>query len=185
MNKIKLFVAVVAFLTVGAGSASAQKTGYISLDNLVALMPEVGKIDTLLKKYQADSINGEFASIIQEYNYKDSLLNKTDTTKMPVALRKQYRTDLEGIAYQVQNWQAISQNAMQGKQNELLEPVYRKAMAALNQVAKEKGYTFVYNQEVLLVAPPADDLLPMVAQKLNIKLPPKQGTAAAPITPKK
>jgi outer membrane protein len=185
MNKIKLFVAIVAILTVGAGSASAQKSGYISLDNLVALMPEVGKIDTILKKYQADSINGEFASIIQEYNYKDSLLNKTDTTKMPVALRKQYRTDLEGIAYQVQNWQQISQNAMQSKQNELLEPVYRRAMAALNQVAKEKGYSFVYNQEVLLVAPPADDLLPMVAQKLNLKLPPRTGTAAAPQIPKK
>jgi outer membrane protein len=85
------------------------------------------------------------------------------------------------MAYQIQNWQQIVQNALQGKQSEIVEPIYRKAMAALNAVAKEAGYTYVYNREALLVAPPADDLLPLVAKKLNIKLP----TPAAGAAPKK
>ena len=69
---------------------------------------------------------------------------------------------------------------MQSKQQELLAPVYQKVMKAINDVAKENGYAFVYNQEVLLVAPPSDNLLPLVARKLNIKLPanPNQGAAA-------
>jgi outer membrane protein len=71
---------------------------------------------------------------------------------------------------------------MQGKQSQLLEPVYRKVMNALNQVAKEGGYSYVYTKDALLVAPPADDLLPLVAKKLNIKMP---ATAAAPGIPKK
>ena len=86
-------------------------------------------------------------------------------------MKKQHRQDLESIAYQVQNWQAISQNMMQGKQEELLAPVYRKVIETINTVAKENGYTYVYNKEALVVAPPADDLLPLVAKKLNIKLP--------------
>lgn len=156
----------------------AQKTGYISVDNVVALMPEVKKIDTLLQKFQTDTLNTEFASLVQEYNYKDSIINSKDSSKTPASVRKQYRQDMEGLAYQVQNWQAIVQQAMQNKQGQLLQPVYEKVMNTIKTVAKENGYSYVYNQEVLLVAPPADDLLPLVAKKLNIKLPAAAPTAA-------
>ena len=172
MNKIKIFL-LAALITLAASSVNAQgqKSGYISVEQMVSIMPEVGKIDTLLQKFQADSLNAEFASLIQEYNYKDSILTKTDTTKIPAAVRRQHRQDLESIAYQVQNWQQISQNVMQGKQQQLLAPVYQKVMEAIRAVAKENNYGFVYNQEALLVAPPADNLLPLVAKKLNVKLP--------------
>lgn len=176
MNKIKLF-AIVAVLVTSMGSASAQKTGYISLDQVVALMPEIGKIDTLLQKYQADSLNPQFAYMVSEYNRKDSMISTKDSVKYQATVRNQVRQELEGLAYQIQNWQGIVQNAMQNKQSQLLEPIYRKAMNALNDAAKENGYSYVYNKEALLVAPPADDLLPLVAKKLNIKLP---ATAAAP-----
>lgn len=187
MNKFKIFF-LAALLIVGAGNAFAQgqKSGYISIEQMLYLMPEVGRIDTLLQRYQADSINAEFASLVQDYNYKDSLLTKTDTNKIPPATRRQYRRDLEGIAYQVQNWQQISQQAMQAKQQELLSPVYQRIYNAINQVAKENGYGFVYKEEALLVAPPGDNLLPMVAKKLNVKLPnnPNAGAAATNTQPK-
>ncbi len=168
--KFRFFIAA-AILMISA-TASAQKTGYISLEQIVSLMPEIRKIDSSLQRYQSDSINGEFASIVQEYNYKDSIMNAKDTLSMPAQVKNQYRQDIQGLAYQIQNWQAIAQQAIQNKQSEMLEPVYVKVMNALNAVAKENGYTYVYNKEVLLVAPPSDDLLPLVAKKLNIKLPP-------------
>ena len=170
MNKIKFFLLAALFVA-GASNVQAQKSGYISVEQVVSLMPEVAKIDTTLQRFQTDSLNTEFSSLVQEYQYKDSILTKTDTTKIPVAVRKQHREDLNNIAYQVQNWQQISQNYMQSKQQELLAPVYQKVMKAVNDVAKENGYSFVYNQEVLLVAPPSDNLLPLVARKLNVKLP--------------
>jgi outer membrane protein len=172
MNKIKLFL-LAAIVVVAAGSVNAQgqKTGYISVEQMVYLMPELGKIDTLLQKFQADSLNTEFASLIQDYQYRDSMLTKTDTTKMPPAVKREHRQQLEQIAYQVQNWQQLSQNYMQSKQQELMAPVYQKVMDAVRAVAKDNGYAFVYNQEALLVAPPADNLLPLVAKRLNVKLP--------------
>ena len=187
MNKIKVLI-LAAVMVAGASSVKAQKSGYISVEQVVSLMPEIGKIDTTLQKFQSDSLNTEFASLIQEYNYKDSILTKTDTTKIPAAVKRQHRQDLEQIAYQVQNWQQISQNVMQSKQQELLAPVYQKVMRAVNDVAKENGYAFVYNQEVLLVAPPSDNLLPLVAKKLNLKLPtgagqPQANAGGAPARP--
>src|SRR5829696_1070470 len=138
MNKFKIILlAAMIVLVAGSANAQGQKSGYISVEQMVSLMPELGRIDTLLQKFQADSLNTEFASLIQEYNYKDSLLTKTDTTKIPPAVKRQHRQDLEQIAYQVQNWQQISQNVMQSKQQELLAPVYQKVMKAINDVAKE------------------------------------------------
>jgi outer membrane protein len=184
MNKIKL-VAVALIALVSSFSASAQKTGYISIDQVVGMMPEVGKIDTLLQKFQADSLNTAYAYMISEYQRKDSMVNSKDSSKTPAAVRAIARQEMEGMAYQIQNWQSIAQQEMQAKQNQLLNPVYQKVMAALNAVAKENGYTFVLNKEQLLVAPPADDLLPLVAKRLNIKLPPAGTGAATPGAPKK
>ena len=59
MKKIRLFL-VIAVIAFSFTTASAQKTGYISLDQVVSLMPEVRKIDSLLQKYQADSLNPQF-----------------------------------------------------------------------------------------------------------------------------
>jgi len=177
MNKIKLFM-VAAVLFVSAGTVMAQKSGYIRVDAIVSLMPETAKLDSLLRKYQADSLNPQFAYMVQEYNRKDSLVNGKDSSKTPVAVRQQVRQELEQYAYQIQNWQQIVQQQLQAKQQELLEPIYRKVDGAIQTVAKENGYTFVFNSEALLVMPPADDLLPLVAKKLNVKVPP--ATASAP-----
>ena len=179
MNKIKLFL-LAAVITVAAGNvqAQSQKSAYMNIEQMLSIMPEVGKIDTLLKKFQTDSLNTEFQGLVQDYNYKDSMLNKSDTSKMPTTIKRQYRQDLESIAYQVQNWQQISQNVMQSKQQELLAPIYQRIYTAINQVAKDNGYTYVYKEEALIVAPPADNLLPLVARKLNIKLPTQDNGAA-------
>ena len=177
MNKMKIFI-LAAILTLTAGSASAQKHGYISLDQVVSLMPELGKIDTALQRYQVDSLQPQLTLMIQDYNYKDSMLTSKDSTKIPVTVRNQYRQDMQNIQYQLQNWQGFSQQMMQGKQEQLLAPVYRKAMDAVKAVAKENGYAYVHNTEALLVAPPGDDLLQLVAKKLNLKVPPP--TANAP-----
>ncbi|MEI6949106.1 OmpH family outer membrane protein [Paraflavisolibacter sp. H34] len=180
MNKIKLFL-IAAILLIGAGSAMAQsKTGYISVDRVVAIMPETQKLDSLLRKYQADSLNPRFSYMVQEYNRKDSMVNTKDSVKLGKAVIAQIRQELEGYAYQIQNWQQIAQQEMQSKQGELLEPIYRKVDNAIQAVAKENGYGYVLNQEALLVMPPADDLLPLVAKKLNVKVPtgPAAGAAA-------
>ena len=171
MNKFKIFL-IAATLVFSSSAVMAQKTGYISLDQVIQIMPEVGKIDTMMQKFQADSINKEFEDLVRDYKYRDSILGSKDTITMPKSVKEQHQGALQNVAYQIQNWQAISQNIYQAKQNKLLEPVYRKVMNAVQTVAKEKGYTYIYDKQGLVLAPPGDDLLPFVAQKLNIKLPP-------------
>jgi outer membrane protein len=173
---MKKFLTVIV-LTTGllfANNADAQiKIGYIRIDDMVGLMPETAKIDSLLERYQADSLNPEYASIVSRYQFKDSVYR--DSLKTPPAVRKEIEKELPTLIYQIQNWQQIVQQATENKQNEYLAPIYRKVYDAVKAVAKEKGYTHVMTKEALLVAPEADDLLLLVATKLKVKLPTQTG----------
>ena len=170
MKKL-LTVAAVVMAVLLAGPATAQtKIGYISVDNMVALMPETSKLDSLLEKYQVDSLNTEYAALVQRYQWDDSLYR--DSVRTPKAVRDEIAKKLPGYIYSIQNWQSLANQAMEGKQNELLAPIYNKVYTAIRAVAKEKNYTHIFNKEAFLVAPEGDDLLLLVAQKLKVTIPP-------------
>lgn len=171
MNKFKfLFIAAAIFFS---SAAMAQKTGYIDLNIAVQLMPDAAKIDSLMQKFENDSLNSQFAALVKDYKYRDSILGSKDTLNMPASVKAQHQQTAQNDAYQIQNWQSISQQYYQAKQNQLLEPVYRKVMSAVQTIAKEKGYTHVYDKSVFIIAPTGDDLLPALAQRLNFKIPPQ------------
>src|SRR5436190_22507871 len=157
MKKI-ISLVVIACGLLSATSVNAQaKIGYIRIDDVVGLMPEAAKIDTLLQKYQNDSLNQTLGNIVQEYQYKDSMLTKVDTSKTPKQVLNQLRTDVNVLSYQIQNWQTLAGQAYQSKQEQLLAPVYNKVITTLRAVAKEKGYLYVLSKDVFLVAPDGDD----------------------------
>ena len=173
-----MILALVGLLGVASTTSAQTKIGYISVENVLSLMPEVSKFDSILSRYQADSINPQYASLIQTYQYKDSMYK--DTLKPPPpAVKKQLEEELPQLINTIQNWQQIVNQAMEAKQNELLAPLYRKIYDAIRAVAKEKGYTHVLNKESLLVAPDADDMVAAVAAKLKLSLP-KPAASPAP-----
>lgn len=169
MKKFTVIFFMVFGLLTTAKTDAQNKTGYISVDEMVLLMPETNQIDSLLKKFRADSIQPQLNYIISEYQRKDSMYR--DTLKTPLSVRKTIEPELQNLLYQIQNWDAIEQQILQNKQDALLQPIYKKVVEAVKAVAKEKGYSYVYNREALLVAPPGDDLLPLVAARLKVTVP--------------
>jgi outer membrane protein len=170
MKQVLTAIAIVGLLTFTSAVNAQVKIGYINVDNVVALMPEAAKLDSILERYQNDSINPQYGQIVQMYQYKDSIYKDT-LHPAPAAVKKQIEQELPVLIQQIQNWQQIVNQAIEAKQNELLAPMYRKAMDAVRAVAKEKGYTHVVNKDSLLVAPDGDDMLLPVANKLKLKIP--------------
>lgn len=169
---MKKFLTAVVLATglLFANNANAQmKIGYIRIDDMVSIMPETAKIDSLLERYQADSINPKYAQIVALYQYKDSVYR--DSLKTPSIVRKQIEEELPSLIYQIQNWQQIVNQALETRQNEFLAPIYKKVYDAIKLVAKEKGYTHVLTKEALLVAPDGDDMIAAVAAKLKVPIP--------------
>lgn len=170
MKKILSVFIIAAGLLMSAEAGAQTKIGYIRVDDVVGLMPETAKIDSVLEKFQNDSINPRYAQIVSLYQYKDSVYR--DTVKpAPAAVKKQIEEELPSLIYQIQNWQQIVNQAIESKQNELLNPIYKKVMDAVRAVAKEKGYTHIISKDAFLVAPDGDDIIALVAAKLKLALP--------------
>lgn len=174
MKHLKVAALALVFLMVAGSRVNAQtKIGYIDAETLLYLMPEVAKVDSQLRQYQLDTLGREYQRLLQDYQWKDSLL-KTDSVKpLPPSIKEQYIKDLQELTGTLTNWQQIASELNQQKQQILIAPAMRKLSDAINAVAKEKGYTHVLSREVFIVAPDADNLIVPVAAKLKITLPPE------------
>ena len=186
MKKLNvLFVLAVMLI---AGSTSAQtKIGYIRIDDIVGVMPELSRdklnMDTVGQQFVKDSIMPRLNYVQGEYTRK--LQEYSDSSK-PKSVRDQILKDLQSYKDELDGADALIQQVQQFKQQELLKPYYAKAKKAIEQVAKEKGYTHVLSSDIFLVAPEADDISLLVLAKLGIKLPnqnpPAIGTKPPPKT---
>ena len=172
MKKLKVLVVAACLVLVANETKAQTKIGYIDAETVLYLMPEVAKIDSLITIYRTDTIGKEYNSYMSLYNYKDSIM-RDSAHPLPAAIKEQYTRDLQELVQTLTNWQQIAQEAIQNKQQTLLAPVMKKIQDAINVVAKEKGYVYVVSRESLIVAPDADNLLPAVAAKLKVTLPPQ------------
>ena len=171
MRKL-LKVALVALGVVFMSNfAQAQaKVGYVSIEQVLQLMPEAKTVQTNIETYQQQfvvtlqGLQKEFDTKLAEYNAKRATM--TD------AVRTVTESELQSLQQRSTETRDKAQQQVEAKGQELMRPLYEKVKVAINAVAKEKGYTHVLNattNDLLLVAPPADDLLAAVKLKLGLK----------------
>ena len=164
----KLIVA--GIMTLGIFSASAQnKIGYISTDELIGIMPEAEKADAQLKEYQA-ALAQQGQDRMKELGLKDSLFVK-DSAKLSPSMKEIKRKELIELYQRVQNFQNEAQEMYQEEAQKKIAPIKAKAMEAIRVVAKENGYTYIFDINSVIVAPPGDDVIGLVKKKLGIKDP--------------
>ncbi len=166
MKKV-LFVCLMAL---GAFTVTAQnKIGYISTEDLISEMPEAVKADAELKEYQ-QSLAQQYQDMMKELNDKDSIFVK-DSMKLSASMKEIKRDELVSLYQRIQNWNNQAQDLYQQKAQEKVAPLRTKAMDAIKAVAKDNGYGYVLDASAIIVAPPGDDLLPLVRKKLGITPP--------------
>lgn len=183
MKKFFTVVIIAIGFLMSASHVSAQvKIGYISSQDLLGIMPETRKADSSLQQLRA--------ALVQNAQDKEAKLNadiqkfNNDTLKMSEAVKTVKRQELQKAYQELAGEEQRIQEQLQQKQQELLQPIQKKANEAVQATAKENGYTHVFEKEVLIVAPSGEDILPLVAKKLGIKIPNAPTNPQAPIAPK-
>ncbi|MBC6491157.1 OmpH family outer membrane protein [Flavihumibacter stibioxidans] len=168
MKKVLSILMVAVGLVMVSSTVKAQtKIGYISFNEVVAAMPDAKKADSALVQFRD--------ALIQSAQEKENALNEgiqkfnADSAKMTTAVKEVKRKELQQKLTELQGEEQRIQQELQKKQEELSEPIQKKAMEAVQAVAKESGYTHVFPKEYLIVSPPGDDLLPLVKKKLGLK----------------
>ena len=161
----------VLFMAVGIFFANtqvnAQKIGYISLPEVIQSMPEGRKADTALQQHYDALV----ANATDKQNALQSDIQRfiKDSITMPAARKEVQRKDLQQRTQELSGEEQRIQQAIEQKRQELSAPIEKKALDAVQAVAKENGYTYVLPKEAVIVGPPGDDLLALVKKKLGIK----------------
>ncbi|HEY4325722.1 MAG TPA: OmpH family outer membrane protein [Mucilaginibacter sp.] len=170
MKKLfKVALVAVSILFVGNFAKAQTKIAYINFDEVVGQMPEAKTIKTQLDSYQK-----QFIDQLQVMNNELQTKGKefqTGSATMTDAIRTAKQTELQDIQKRMQDYQTNAQQQVEAKSNELIKPLSDKVRAAVTAVAKEKGYTYVFNtaQVQLIVSPEGDDLSAPVKLKLGLK----------------
>lgn len=166
------------FITIGlitlvlgfSNNTNAQiKVGYISADEIIVLMPEAAKVDTQLNQYQQALYQ---AAQDQQTSFNDAVAKfYKDSATMNPSLKEVKRTELQKQVSELSGAEQRIQQQFEQERQRLSLPIQKKLQTAIQDVAKENGYTYVFPKEALLVAPPGDDIAPLVKKKLAIKTP--------------
>jgi outer membrane protein len=169
MKKIVTVLVVVMGLMLTGKSTNAQnKIGYVSMQELITAMPEYKKADTAMNEFQT-ALGQNYDDMVKEYNEQSVLVTGKDTAKFTAAQLELKRKAVGDLLQKLQGWQTQAQQLAQQKNQELIAPIQKKALEAIQAVAKENGFTYVIQKEQLLVSPPGEDLLPLVKKRLGIK----------------
>ena len=164
----------------GILTATAQnKLGYVNFSEAMSTMPEVEKAEKVLKAYQASQ-----AALYQEmtidFNTMDSTFN-ADSLKWNENKKELKRGDLNKKYIDIQTFQQTAQETFQKEQEKVVGPIREKALKIINDVARENGYAYIFNDENnLLVKPQGDNIINLVKAKMGVKAPAPKPMGAAP-----
>jgi len=165
MKKIVIAAVVILCLTVNKSSAQ-MKFGVVSVDDVFAMMPETIKADSSLGAYQqalAENFNDlqkDLNAAIEKF-YKDSI-------NMTKSMKEIKRADLQKRLSDLSGKEQENNNALANEKERVLKPIRDKLVKAIQDVAKENGYTHVAYKDQMLVFPAADDITDKVKKKLGI-----------------
>lgn len=149
--------------------AKAQKFGYINADEVISLMPEADSFRKDLEDYQR--------SLYQNASDKQVAFNEAlekfikDSATMAPSLKEVKREELTKQSIELNNQEQIIGQQLDAKRQQLILPIQKKLQDAIDAVAKENGYTYVFAREALVVVPEKDDIGPLVIKKLGLKVP--------------
>ncbi|MGB3618064.1 MAG: OmpH family outer membrane protein [Catalinimonas sp.] len=163
-------------MTQVAAAQDAKKFGYTNVNYILSVMPESRQIESELSSFSKQLENQlqakarDFEDQVRQYEQGRSTM--TDET------RQQREQTLQRQQQEIQEFQQSAEGQLQERQVKLLQPVTEKISKAIEDVALENGYTYIFNSDaglgttqILLYAPEQDNVTDIVLKKLGVEPP--------------
>jgi len=169
MRNLKKFAALLLFVVVAASvNAQTLKFGHIDMQALIQVMPERTTAEAEFTKFQNDlgdvydELNTEYQTKLNEFQYLGADVSEVR--------RNEKVKDIQTLEQRIRDYSQTAQTQMQQKESELMNPIYTKAQAAIEEVAKEQSLVYVFEANSLLYkSNQSVDILPLVKKKLGIE----------------
>jgi outer membrane protein len=154
-------------LVASTASIQAQKFGFANSQEILGEMPEVKQAEANLEALQQQLQKRLQASIEQlQADYLD-IQQKIERGELSPRQQEVEAQTLQERQQKLAGEEQDMVNQIQSKREELLEPIYKRVNDAIAEVAKEKEYTFIFDQAVLLYYEEAMDVSTDVRTKLG------------------
>lgn len=151
MKKLFNVLLVATVMLVSAKEADAQqKFAHINSPQILQLMPEVKTATTTLQAFQKtkqdqiDKMAGEAQTKYEAALAKQKTLSEANKDVVTKELQEM-DNELQDLSKRIQDARTKAEEEVAAKENELFTPIQKKANDAINAVAKEKGFAYVFD----------------------------------------
>ena len=165
MKKIT-FLVLISLITLS--TFSQNKFGYIDSQELLMLMPERKNAESEVQNF-AKSLESQLAAMTAEYqeSVQDYQSNEASYTDL---IKQDKIAEITGLEQRIQAFQQNAQQSLQKKEQELLEPILSKARSAIEEVAVEGNFTYIFDKSSgnILYAKESENVIALVKKKLGL-----------------
>ncbi len=167
--QISLLVAALMAATAFSNEVVAQKIAVVDTEAILAASPQVkrakSQLEALQKQYQK-RLQAKYDKM--QKRYADGVKAAQEKT-LSKAQEAQLMQELQVLQDDITKSERSMQKTLYDKEQQLIEPILKKVRSTITEVAKSKGYRYVFNKNSMIYYPPGDDITKLVKAKLGYK----------------
>ena len=165
-----IIITLLLSLSFSTTSFSQQLFGHVNSQEILNIMPEAATAQLALQaelqglQEQGQMMMEEFEAQQKEFQINQESMND--------AVRNDKLKSLENLQERIVLFEQSAEQSIQMKQAELYEPILTKIQNAIDDVAKEKGYAYIFDlvgmQGGIVYKNDSQDITNLVKSKLNL-----------------
>lgn len=169
---VKVLFAVVLTMGVSFGvNAQSFKMGHVDSSVIMEIMPERAKIEQDFQAFQTE-LESQVQTMLTEYQNKVQDYQANQAT-MSNLIRQSKEKEIVDLETRINDFRANADAALQNKYLELVSPLIEKVQNAIDQVGKEKGFTYILDKSsqsgtLVFIGDNAIDITADVKAKLGL-----------------
>lgn len=177
-NRMVKYLLVTLFAVGALSTAHAQKIGFADLELILAFMPEAKVVDQELNTYQQQLAKN--LQVKRDYfetrlaEFQERAAEAGDN--LPESELAAMQAELEKLQNELAKSQQDAEQRFIARRAERLSPVLNKVQAAIDSLAKEQGFTYIFNTSssgtsIVLFGGEEHNLTKTLMERLGIPIP--------------
>jgi outer membrane protein len=174
MKKLFVLMSLVGIALCGGNifGQTTLKLGHINSQELFVAMPESDSAQKKLEKAK-NLMQTTLEQLQVEFNKKYEDYNKLtqDATASELILKTK-EDELRSLQDRIQTFQQQAEQDLASQRTALFKPIQDKAVKAVNDVAEENGFTYIFDTAggaLVYTSPDSQDIIALVKAKLGLK----------------
>ncbi|MDB5284233.1 MAG: hypothetical protein JWO06_3308, partial [Bacteroidota bacterium] len=140
---MKKTIILLAALFVCLGISAQQKYGHINSNEVVQSMPEFKQMNAVIEKKKTEA-QAKVQKMYNDYQVKLKELNQYGPSMME-AVREEKAKELDSLQRGISGFEQKATAEIQEYQQKLVQPLNDKYLKIVNAVAKENGYSYIFD----------------------------------------